>query len=77
MSANPELVINIVIATLFSVVLGALSAFITERLGGQDFIKSQAYDLEVPAVYAADTMTTAQMMAVSAEVQWLFLGLAY
>lgn len=67
MERNPELVINIVIAFFLSVVLGALTAFVAERVGGTEFVKANAYDLEVPAVYAADTMTTAQMMAVSSD----------
>ena len=62
---NPELVVNLLLALGLATFTGATGAYITERVGGQNFIKSQTFDLSVPAVYAADTMTTAQMMAVS------------
>ncbi|KAM0787292.1 hypothetical protein ACM66B_006525 [Microbotryomycetes sp. NB124-2] len=59
---SPELVLNIVIAFGLGTCLSATLGFVGERLGGQQLVKLQTFDLEVPAVYAADTMTTSQMM---------------
>ncbi|KAK4053282.1 hypothetical protein OIO90_003894 [Microbotryomycetes sp. JL221] len=60
---QPELVMNAVIAFGLGTCLSALMGFVVERIGGQALVKHEAFDLTVPAVYAADTMTTSQMMA--------------
>ncbi|KAK4048957.1 hypothetical protein OIV83_004513 [Microbotryomycetes sp. JL201] len=59
---SPQLLLDLVIAFGLGTCLSATVGFVAERLGGQELVKLQAFDLEVPAVYAAETMTASRMM---------------
>lgn len=63
--ANRELLVNTILAITFATVAGALLTRGLEILGGYSFVEIFVYEVKVPSILSADSMTTSQMMKVS------------
>lgn len=61
---NRELIVNIILAYTLATVVGAFTSFTIERLGGYKFVEKFVYEISVPSILSAETMTTSEMMKV-------------
>lgn len=61
---NKELVVNVILAYTLSTVAGALLGFVAERVGGYKAFVGQVYEVLVPSILSADSLTTSEMMRV-------------
>lgn len=58
------LLVNVVLSYTFATTMGAFFGYTLERLGGMAFVKAAVHELVVPAIYASDTLTSAEMIKV-------------
>lgn len=62
---NRELLVNIILAYTLATVAGAFTSYTIERFGGYKFVEKFVYEISVPSILSAETMTTSEMMKVS------------